>query len=328
LGKVADRATRRATRVIDIFFYRTSRSVYTQRTREEMDFKRDAIRQYIDMLAIQQSAEKDRRRLQAGYKVFLSYSSVDHQVAEEISSLLTTLGISYFFDKKDISWGQQVVAGVSEGLKVCTHVLVVVSPASLKSSWVAFEIGQAHVLGKTVLPYLTHPSLDLPAFIEGLHYVTGLSAIREYFEKPAIAPEDVKELFDIVMSRLPDNLGEYSHSSERSDTEKEVWQYSKPTNEMPAASAEYGTVTIEGAGSAITVRTDFTLGRWRHQHSISYSEAAHEIEAFSPTPTPRWDGAVSNAPFSWPASPLFWDAIVKMLRDKLGKKSSRGESSH
>jgi len=38
----------------------------------------------------------------------------------------------------------------------------VISPASLKSQWVAFEIGQAKALGKRLLPLLTHASLDVP----------------------------------------------------------------------------------------------------------------------------------------------------------------------
>jgi len=97
----------------------------------EMRFSREAVNQYMNLKAVEQAFEKDRKRLQTGYRVFVSYSSIDEAAAQNICGILSELGIEFFFDRKDIHWGQEVVPGVSGGLRSSTHLIVVVSPASL-----------------------------------------------------------------------------------------------------------------------------------------------------------------------------------------------------
>jgi hypothetical protein len=114
--------------------------------------------------------------------VFISYSRTDTAVANQIASLLNKLGIKYFLDVKDINWGGSINATVRAALLECHAVLVVLSPGSLKSQWVPYEIGHASALRKTILPYLTHTSLELPLFLQDRHYLTTLEGIRDYFE--------------------------------------------------------------------------------------------------------------------------------------------------
>lgn len=114
-------------------------------------------------------------------EVFMSYSHEDSQVADELGALLEELGIDYFRDVKDIKLGEPLTSKVRSEIDACVAVLVIVSPASLKSHWVPYEIGRGGGREKTILPYLTHPSLDVPDYIRELKYATSVDQLRRYF---------------------------------------------------------------------------------------------------------------------------------------------------
>ena len=59
--------------------------------------------------------------------------------------------------------------------------MVIISPGSLKSHWVSYEVGFSTARNTRVLPYLTHPALDPPSFINGLTYATNLGEVFNYF---------------------------------------------------------------------------------------------------------------------------------------------------
>ena len=95
--------------------------------------------------------------------------------------MLEKAGMDCFFDKKDVKWGDAVVNRIEEELAACTHLVVVISPASLQSQWVPFEIGIAIGRNKKVLPLLTHPSIEPPSFLQSLHYISSLDEAITYF---------------------------------------------------------------------------------------------------------------------------------------------------
>lgn len=115
-------------------------------------------------------------------RVFVSYSHVDSAVADDVTDVLKSLNISYFRDVKNIEWGSRIEAEVREELLNCSCILVVVSPASLKSAWVPYEIGHASAMRKTILPFLTHPSLDLPLYLNSVRNIASIEQLSAYFE--------------------------------------------------------------------------------------------------------------------------------------------------
>lgn len=115
--------------------------------------------------------------------VFISYSSADESIAQELAGVLTKLNVSFFLDRKDVQLGDRIVETISAGISTCSDVMVVISPASHKSQWVPFELGQAVAHQKRILPYLTHPSLDLPDYLKNIHYKTSLREVEEFFRK-------------------------------------------------------------------------------------------------------------------------------------------------
>jgi hypothetical protein len=116
-------------------------------------------------------------------RVFVSYSHIDSKFVQELAAVLDAKKVPHFLDKKSIEWGDSIPRAVEEGLQDSSHLIVVVSPASLKSSWVPYEIGLARAMGLKILPLLTHPSLDLPGFIATLSHKSTLDEIAGFFDE-------------------------------------------------------------------------------------------------------------------------------------------------
>ena len=112
--------------------------------------------------------------------VFISYAHEDSALVDEVSQRLSAAGLEVFRDTKNIPWGGQVSADVQKALEQAGGVVVVVSPASVKSQWVPYEIGYATALRKPVLPFLTHPSIDLPAYLADRRHISKLEEIGAF----------------------------------------------------------------------------------------------------------------------------------------------------
>jgi hypothetical protein len=113
--------------------------------------------------------------------VFISYSHADSGLVNSLAAVLDEINVEYFRDVRDICLGELITAKVSEALARCRMLLVVVSPNSLESHWVPYEIGYASALRKVIVPFLTDRLLDVPTYIRDLNYATSLEQIRRYF---------------------------------------------------------------------------------------------------------------------------------------------------
>lgn len=115
--------------------------------------------------------------------VFISYAHEDSEFAAQIADDLSALRIEYFLDRKEISWGQSIGQSVREALQRCSHQIIILSPASIKSPWVHFEAGFAFGSGKVALPFLSHPSLDIPSYFTDLLCKSRREDIKGYFQE-------------------------------------------------------------------------------------------------------------------------------------------------
>ena len=115
--------------------------------------------------------------------VFISYSHSDHAVADAIVDTLDNLGIATFRDIKNIEWGHALSSSVQNGLQSASAIIVILSPGSIKSQWVAYEVGFGIGTKKRIFPFLTHPNLDRPGFIGDLIYVKSVAEVHNYFSK-------------------------------------------------------------------------------------------------------------------------------------------------
>jgi hypothetical protein len=122
-------------------------------------------------------------------RVFLSYSHADVEFARTLSKMLGDIHVDCFLDEKDILIGDQIKLAVHAGLRSCTEMIVVISPASIKSMWVAFEIGQAIALEKGILPIVIDPAMEPSGFFRELKYAKSPAEIGDYFlQKDAKQP--------------------------------------------------------------------------------------------------------------------------------------------
>lgn len=143
--------------------------------------------------------------------IFISYSHVDKEIIENITSIFDKLGIGYFQDVKDIQWGEKITDKVKQALDKVTHIILIISPASLKSQWVSYETGYAKAKNIIILPFLIHPSLELPSYLKDTSYKTKLSDLEQYFLSVISFSHEEKNAFDfgLYMAEAV-GVGEYN----------------------------------------------------------------------------------------------------------------------
>ena len=124
-------------------------------------------------------------------EIFISYSHDDSETADSIVAVFEELGIKYFRDVKNIDWGRSIGEEVRGALERSTAILVILSPASVKSQWVPYEVGFGRALHRRVLPFLTHPSVDVPGYMGNPKHISKIPEMREYLKNNPL-PEFVE----------------------------------------------------------------------------------------------------------------------------------------
>lgn len=106
--------------------------------------------------------------------VFISYQNKDKVSAKKVADYILNAGIDIYFDEydSDLKFSNQtnnpkkVTNALIKGINNSSHMLVLVSPSTLKSQWVPFEIGYGY--DKTDLAVLTLkgiPKKTLPEYL-------------------------------------------------------------------------------------------------------------------------------------------------------------------
>jgi hypothetical protein len=101
-------------------------------------------------------ASKRKRK----YTVFVSYSASDRWIAERIAEKIESPGADCWLDEKDLEGGEVIVDRIINGIDSCDEALVLISPHSIQSQWVAFEIGGVRAQHKRVTPILNNVRPD------------------------------------------------------------------------------------------------------------------------------------------------------------------------
>lgn len=101
------------------------------------------------------------------YDVFISYSRKDINVVRTICELFKESGISFWYDKNEITVGEEFYATIVEAIKNSRITLFVSSSNSNKSIFTAKEVAVAFNEGKHIIPY----KIDNSSFNEKLELV-------------------------------------------------------------------------------------------------------------------------------------------------------------
>lgn len=94
------------------------------------------------------------------YVVFISHSSRDSWIARIMAEKVAALGAEVWLDVKDLQGGDIVDQEILKGIDACQEAVVLVSPESVGSQWVIFEIGATWGQHKRVTPVLNNVPHD------------------------------------------------------------------------------------------------------------------------------------------------------------------------
>ena len=73
-----------------------------------------------------------------------------------IAEKIQALGADCWIDEKDLTGGDIIVEDIIKGIDACHEAIVLISPNSVKSQWVSFEIGGVRAQHKRVTPVLNN----------------------------------------------------------------------------------------------------------------------------------------------------------------------------
>jgi len=95
-------------------------------------------------------------------KVFLSHSHADKKIVNKLKIDLEDNGIKTWYDERDMNIGDIVNEKITEGINQSDCFLIVISPNSIKSDWVKYELNEAYHV------YITEKKRILPVLIGDL----------------------------------------------------------------------------------------------------------------------------------------------------------------
>jgi hypothetical protein len=107
-------------------------------------------------------------------KIFISYASQDRDLAQRLLMAMGETGVSGWMDAADISTGTAVSAAVRTAIKQSSALVVLLSPKSLHSQWINFEVGAALALNRPIIPIIIDgPGLEnkLPETFQGISFL-------------------------------------------------------------------------------------------------------------------------------------------------------------
>jgi hypothetical protein len=235
------------------------------------------------MASYEKQKQKDMTINRQPY-VFISYSHDDADFAEGFSTRLQQARIPHFRDTDAIEWGESIPERVHSALERATHLVVLISPGSEKSQWVAYEMGYARGRQVTLVPYLLHPRMTVPGFIANLRYLrTGSPDETQFIASLRRMLQKAKRLQGQMSER--DKKGKAAQSSSETDDKKLLIKLVCSTN--PAKQEQAMEPVMRLGKEALSVlhelighrRLDVTitayklLGEITHESSLPYLQA-------------------------------------------------------
>ena len=100
--------------------------------------------------------KSSKRQDRSKYVVFISHSSFDAWIARTMAEKIRSLGVDCWLDEKDLEGGDIIAGEIIRGIDACHEAIVLISPNSVSSQWVSFEIGGVRAQHKRVTPILNN----------------------------------------------------------------------------------------------------------------------------------------------------------------------------
>lgn len=127
--------------------------------------------------------------------VFISYSSREIEMANQVKHVLETNGVSCWMAPQSIPAGNDYGMEIPKAIEKCKAFLLLLSDASQKSNWVPKEVGLAIGKGKIVVPFQIDNATISDAFN---FYLTNSQRISAYNRMAEAYQELLDRLKDIL----------------------------------------------------------------------------------------------------------------------------------
>ena len=141
-----------------------------------------------------------------GYKVFISHTHRDRDLAMDLAYRLTDAGVKVFPVEKSEVNGESVITTVNPGLQRADEVIVIVSDSSVNSAGLNSQMGAALALEKRLTPIVVGIEKDeLPPFISKYEYVR-YADLHAYIpivasRRPRTAEQQLVQAMQLVFDR-------------------------------------------------------------------------------------------------------------------------------
>lgn len=124
--------------------------------------------------------------------LFLCHASEDKAFVERLAAYLDTREVSIWYDKREIKVGESIVVRINEGLEAASHLVVILSKASVSKQWVQKELSAAlmkHLKDRSIaiIPVLLE-SCAIPALLADLKYADCRSENEDGFRELVLCP--------------------------------------------------------------------------------------------------------------------------------------------
>jgi hypothetical protein len=113
------------------------------------------------------------------YRIFISFSAKDRDVANKLKRQLTKAGAEVSAAEPFVE-GSEIKLHIADTLRQSDEVIAIVSKNSARDQWLSFEVGMAAGLGKKLSPVIVGitPS-ELPPALRSFHAIN-LAHFPEY----------------------------------------------------------------------------------------------------------------------------------------------------
>lgn len=141
--------------------------------------------------------------------VFLSHQQRDKDICKKIADYLIAANIDVYFDEYDADLKvhrqsnnpKGVVDSLRKGIRGSSHMLVVVSPSTISSKWVPWEVGYGYDhIDLSVLTLKGIKDDDLEAYLQTTKIIRGTKSLNSYLATITRSLEPLMESRDIIKS--------------------------------------------------------------------------------------------------------------------------------
>ena len=113
------------------------------------------------------------------YRVFVSYSTKDLPIVEQVRAALKGVGAEPFVAEHDIAPGESLRESILTAIRQADAFVLLWSTASSQADWVRHEVGIATGAGRLIIPVLLSPEARLPSFLSDTKYLSACGNLQK-----------------------------------------------------------------------------------------------------------------------------------------------------